>query len=71
MKTVIEVIGLALLILGGVIIVYGFNSPDLVNSRISGILNGMPTIKGMASLWGGSAMTVAGVCLAVRHSNRT
>jgi Protein of unknown function (DUF3185) len=71
MKTVVEVIGLALLILGGVIIVYGFNSPDLVNSRISGILNGMPTIKGMASLWGGSAAAVAGVCLAVRRSNRT
>jgi hypothetical protein len=71
MKTVVEVIGLALLILGGVIIVYGFNSPDLVNSRISGILNGMPTIKGMASLWGGSAAAVAGVCLAIRHSNRT
>lgn len=70
MKTVIEVMGLALLIFGGVLIAYGFNSPDLVNSRISGILNGMPTIKGMASLWGGSAAAVAGVCLAIRHSNR-
>jgi hypothetical protein len=67
MKTVV---GMILLLLGGAVAVYGFNAPDSVNPHLSGIFVGVPTLKTIALLWGGSAVAVIGGNMALPPSNK-
>jgi len=67
MKTIL---GMTLLLLGGALAVYGFNAPDSVNSHLSGIFFGIPTLRTMALLGGGSALAVIGGHLALPPSNK-
>ena len=54
-------IGIALLVVGIVLIIYGFNASDSINSGVSRAFTGTPSEKILGLLLGGAAaMTVGG-----------
>jgi hypothetical protein len=58
-----KAIGLALLVVGIVLIVYGINASNSVSSNVSQTLTGAPTNKTMWLLIGGIASTIVGAVL--------
>ena len=61
-------VGMVLLILGILMIIYGFNAPDSVNLDVQSAFAGAPTGKTLGLLLGGSASVVVGVTLATYDS---
>jgi hypothetical protein len=64
-------IGLALLVLGILMIVYGFNASGSVIPDVPPAFTGAPTAKTVGLLLGGSAAVVVGVTLAIRGSGKS
>ena len=58
-----KAIGLALLVVGIVLIVYGVNASDSVSSHVSQTFTGAPTNKTLWLLIGGSASAIVGAAL--------
>lgn len=63
-------IGMALLVVGIALIIYGFIAPDSVSSDVSRVFAGAPTVKTICLLLGGSAATVVGATMAFRGSSK-
>ena len=63
-----KAIGLALLVVGIVLIVYGINASDSVSSHLSQTFNGTPTNKTMWLLVGGIGTAVVGAAVTVAGS---
>jgi hypothetical protein len=63
-------IGIALLVVGIALIIYGFNAPDSVSSDVSRAFAGAPSEKTMCLLLGGSAAAVVGATMAFRGSSK-
>jgi hypothetical protein len=59
-------IGIALLVVGIALIVYGINASNSVGSDFSRIFTGAPTNKSMWLLLGGIASSVVGVVMTLR-----
>jgi hypothetical protein len=58
-----KAIGLALLVVGVILIVYGINSSDSVSSHLSQTFTGAPTNKTMWLLIGGIAASIVGAAV--------
>lgn len=61
-----KAIGLALLVIGIVLIVYGVNSSNSVSSNVSQTFTGTPTNRTLWLLVGGIAAAIVGVVLTFR-----
>jgi hypothetical protein len=65
-----KTIGMALLVVGVALILYGFNASDSVSSNVSRAFIGAPTDKTIWLLLGGSAAVVVGVTVTFRSSGK-
>ena len=63
-------IGLALLVVGIILVAYGFNANDSASSGISRFFTGAPTNKALWLLLGGAASAIVGAVMAFRPSGR-
>jgi len=63
-------IGLAILAVGIVLMIFGFNAADSFGSDISRFFTGKPTDKSMWLLLGGLGLTVLGGVMTLRPSSR-
>jgi hypothetical protein len=61
-------IGIALLVVGIVLVIYGINASDSASSGISRIFTGAPTDKTLWLLLGGGAATIVGAVMTFRRS---
>jgi hypothetical protein len=64
----IKALGIALLVVGVVLIIFGFNASDSVGSGVSRALTGTPTNKTLWFLLGGLASAIVGAVLTFRPS---
>lgn len=65
-----NVVGLAILALGIVLLVFGFNASHSFNSDVSRFFTGNPTDKSIWLLIGGAAAVIVGLVIAVRGTRR-
>jgi hypothetical protein len=65
-----KAIGLALLVVGIVLIVYGVDASNSADSSISRAFNGTPTNKTLWLLLGGIAAAIVGAVMALRPARR-
>jgi hypothetical protein len=63
-------IGIALLVVGIALIVYGFNASNSVSSDVSRTFTGAPTNKTMWLLLGGFAAAIVGAVMTLRGPGR-
>jgi uncharacterized membrane protein HdeD (DUF308 family) len=63
-------IGIALLVVGIILVVYGINASDSASSGISRIFTGAPTNKTLWLLLGGIASAIVGLVLMLRPSGK-
>jgi uncharacterized membrane protein HdeD (DUF308 family) len=63
-------IGIALVVVGIILIVYGCNASDSASSGISRIFTGAPTNKTLWLLLGGIGSTIVGVVMMFRPSSK-
>ena len=63
-------IGIALLVVGVMLITYGFNASDSVGSSLSRAFTGAPTDKTLWLLLGGSAAAIIGAVMTFRPSGK-
>jgi uncharacterized membrane protein HdeD (DUF308 family) len=59
-------IGIALVVVGIVLVAYGFNASDSTSSGISRFFTGAPTNKALWLLLGGIGSTIVGAVMAFR-----
>ena len=64
-------IGMALLVVGIALIIYGSNASNSVSSDVSRTFTGAPTNKTMWLLLGGSAAAIVGAVVACRPSSKS
>jgi len=64
-------IGIALLVVGIALIIYGVNASDSASSGISRIFTGAPTNKTLWLLLGGSTAAIVGAVMTFRRSSKT
>ena len=65
-----SVVGLAILALGIVLLIFGFNELNSFNSDVSRFFSGSPTDRSMWLIIGGAVATIAGLVLAIRGTRR-
>jgi hypothetical protein len=63
-------IGIALLVVGIILIVYGLNASDSASSGISRAFTGAPTNKTLWLLLGGTASAIVGAVVMFRPSGK-
>jgi hypothetical protein len=63
-----KAIGIALLIVGIILVVYGLNASDSVSSNISRTFTGAPTNKTLWLLLGGAASAIVGAVMTFRRA---
>ena len=63
-------IGIALLIIGVILVVYGINASDSASSGVSRIFTGAPTNKTLWLLLGGIGSGIVGAVMVFRPSGR-
>jgi hypothetical protein len=65
-------IGVALLVVGAILLVYGINASDSIGSEISEFFSGSPTDKTVWFLIGGAAALIVGLFMTfVPYSRKT
>ena len=65
-----KAIGIALLVVGIVLIIYGYNASDSASSGISRFFTGAPTNKALWLLVGGIGSTIVGAVMTLRPSGK-
>jgi hypothetical protein len=63
-------IGIALLVVGVALLIYGFNASDSVSSGFSRAFTGSPTNKTMWLLLGGAASVIVGGVMTLSRSGK-
>ena len=63
-------IGIALLVVGIALTIYGLNASDSIGSDVSRAVTGTPTEKSMWLLWGGVGATIVGAVTTFRASRK-
>jgi uncharacterized membrane protein len=63
-------IGIALVVVGVALLVYGFNASDSVSSSVSRTFTGSPTNKTLWLLLGGAASVIVGGVLSLGRSGK-
>jgi hypothetical protein len=66
-----NIVGFALIALGIVLLVFGFNESQSFGSEVSRVFTGNPTDRSIWFIAGGAVAVVAGLFLAVRGRRRT
>lgn len=61
-------IGIALLVIGIVLVIFGLNASDSASSSVSRIFTGAPTNKALWMLLGGIASAIVGAVMTFRPS---
>lgn len=69
-KIMNKAIGIALLVVGIVLIIFGFNASDSASSGISRFFTGAPTNKALWLLVGGIGSTIVGAVMTLRPSGK-
>ncbi len=64
-------LGIALVVVGIVLVIFGINASESVGSDVSRFFTGTPTDKSMWMLIGGIAAAIVGLVLTGRKSNRS
>jgi uncharacterized membrane protein len=64
-------LGIALLIVGVILVVYGLNASDSVSSHVSKAFTGAPTNKTLWLLIGGAASAIVGAVLTFTGASKT
>jgi len=64
-------IGIALLVVGIILVAFGFNASDSASSGISRIFTGAPTNKTLCLLLGGVASAIVGAVMTFRPSSKS
>ena len=64
-------IGIALLVVGVALILYGLNASDSVSSSLSRTFTGTPTDKTLWLLLGGGAAAIVGLVTTFRNPRKT
>jgi hypothetical protein len=64
-------IGMALLVVGIALIIYGFNASDSASSDVSRAFTGAPTNRTLWMLLGGGAAAIVGAVMTFRRSSKT
>jgi hypothetical protein len=65
-----NVVGLAILAIGVVLLIFGFNASHSFGSDVSRFFTGNPTDKSIWLLVGGAAAVIVGLVVAVRGTRR-
>ena len=65
-----KAIGIALLVVGIMLIIYGYNASDSASSGISRFFTGAPTNKALWLLVGGIGSTIVGAVMTLRPSGK-
>ena len=63
-------IGIALLVVGIALIIFGFHATESVSSSMSRAFTGAPTDKALWMLLGGSAAAIVGAIMTFRPSSK-
>jgi uncharacterized membrane protein HdeD (DUF308 family) len=63
-------IGIALLVVGIVLVIFGFNASDSASSDVSRFFTGAPTNKTLWLLLGGIASAIVGAVMTIRPSGK-
>jgi uncharacterized protein DUF3185 len=63
-------IGMALIVIGIVLVVYGINASDSASSGVSRIFTGAPTNKTLWLLLGGSGIAIVGAVMTFRPPSK-
>lgn len=63
-------IGIALLVVGIILVVFGFNASDSASSDVSRFFTGAPTNKALWLLLGGVASAIVGAVMTLRPSGK-
>ena len=63
-------IGLALLVVGIVLVIFGINASDSTSSGVSRMFTGAPTNKALWLLLGGTAAVIIGAAMTLRGPKR-
>jgi hypothetical protein len=63
-------IGIALLVVGIILVVYGINASDSASSGLSRVFTGAPTNKTLWLLLGGIGSAIVGVVMMLRPSGK-
>jgi hypothetical protein len=64
-------VGIALLVVGVVLIVFGMNAADSLGSRVSRLLTGTPSDKAIWLFVGGIAIAIIGLIMSLSGRGRT
>jgi uncharacterized membrane protein HdeD (DUF308 family) len=64
-------IGIALLVVGIALIIYGLNASNSAASGFSRFFTGAPTNKTLWLLWGGVAAAIVGAIMTLRPAGKT
>jgi hypothetical protein len=70
-NTMNNIVGLAILALGVVLLVFGFNESHSFSSDVSRTFTGNPTDKSMWLIIGGAVAVIAGIAVAVTGRRRS
>ena len=66
-----NIVGLAVLALGVVLLIFGFNESHSFSSDVSRVFTGNPTDKSMWFIIGGAAAVIVGLFIALRGVKRS
>ena len=66
-----NIVGLAILALGIVLVIFGFNESHSFNSDVSRFFTGNPTDRSMWLIIGGAGAVIIGLFLAIRGTHRS
>jgi multisubunit Na+/H+ antiporter MnhB subunit len=65
-----NIVGLAILALGIVLLIFGFNESQSFGSDVSRFFTGNPTNRSIWLIIGGAVAVIAGLTLAIRSTRR-
>ena len=66
----LKAMGLALLVAGVILLIYGINASDSLSSEVSEFFNGKPTDKTMWLIIGGVVAFIVGLCMSFAPTGR-
>jgi hypothetical protein len=65
-----NIVGLAIIALGVVLLIFGFNESQSFGSEVSRVFTGNPTDRSMWLIVGGAVAVIGGLAMAIRGRRR-
>ena len=66
-----NIVGLAIVALGVVLLIFGFNESQSFGSEVSRVFTGNPTDRSMWLIVGGAVAVIGGLAMAIRGRRRS